>query len=480
MKTEHSRWFNCPLRYNHLQILLLCLIVFSGAIFTRLQLKAIENNGLQGNDFIVHRDDIIKKQFKNNNENKKSVDVEAAALPSILKLTGNSSSSPPHKASSKSNKSSTASEHDLVIVTSSSNKGTEEEGMTKFESGMNTTKATADISEFTRQEGVVIVTKVHGPHQLALLKQSMCLLHQAYNKRVKYDIVVFTTVPIMENETLLVETRAIIVPVQLQVVLDNDGIVNEINKLSPLRRQNFLNRCNVTSPEEITWDSECYEEGKGVGRISYNWQAEFRSWHIWRHEGLRNYRYMMWIDTDAFCTQVWDRDPIAIAMKNRMVIYFNNYPQGRAKTAQVRVKEAFGKYICYAKKSSNGHLYSMVSEDEDCKGSQLWTIHGFNHITDLDFFRQELVIHWAEIMIGDGFLCRTFDDQLAVTVPPVILAPERAWDMYKSGVQLNIFHNHMIDGKRKRKAGGFHTYWKKYSESQFPEALSKCEITEGG
>lgn len=187
----------------------------------------------------------------------------------------------------------------------------------------------------------------------------------------------------------------------------------------------------------------------------------------------------MWIDTDAFCTQVWDRDPIAIAMKNRMVIYFNNYPQGRAKAAQSRVKEAFGKFICYARKSSNGQLISMVSEDEECKGAQLWTIHGFNHITDLDFFRQKQVIQWAEIMIGDGFLCRTFDDQLAVTVPSVILAPERSWDMYKSGVQLKLYHNNLIDGKRKRKAGGFHTYWKKNAESQFPEALTTCEITEG-
>merc|ERR1711865_448436 len=138
-----------------------------------------------------------------------------------------------------------------------------------------------------------------------------------------------------------------------------------------------------------------------MGRIGYNWQAEFRSWHIWHHEALRQYRYMMWIDTDAFCTQVWDRDPIAIAMKNRMAIYFDNYPQGRSKAAQSRVKEAFGTFICSARKSSNGQLISSVSDD--CGGSQLWTIHGFTHITDLDFFRQKQVIHWAKTMIGDCF-----------------------------------------------------------------------------
>ena len=341
----------------------------------------------------------------------------------------------------------------------------------------NNKNDTVEISEFTHHEGGVIVTKVHGPHQLSLFKQSMCLLHQAYNKKVQYNIVLFTTVQIMENETTLVDVRAMISPVKLDVVVDNDGIVNEIHKLSPIRRQNFLKRCNITSPEEITWDSECIEEGTDVKRIAYNWQAEFRSWHIWHHEALRQYRYMLWIDTDAFCTKVWDRDPIAIAMKNRMAIYFDNYPQGRAKKAQPRVKQAFGTNICYAKKSQSGALYS--STGDDCSGSQLWTIHGFHHITDLDFYRQKRVMKWAETMIGDCFLCRTFDDQLAVTVPPVMLAPERAWDMYKSGHQPRIYHNNLIDGKKNKRAGGFNAYWKSNAESEFPEAWNKCEITEG-
>jgi hypothetical protein len=37
----------------------------------------------------------------------------------------------------------------------------------------------SSIKEFERQEGVVIVTKLHGPHQLLLLEQSLCLLHFA-------------------------------------------------------------------------------------------------------------------------------------------------------------------------------------------------------------------------------------------------------------------------------------------------------------
>lgn len=333
----------------------------------------------------------------------------------------------------------------------------------------------SDIAEFTHQEGGVIVTKVHGPHQLPLLQQSMCLLHQAYNHKVQYDIVVFTTLPIPDND--LAELRATIAPVKLTVVVDNEGIVQEIHKLSPVRRELFLKRCNVTSPEQINWDSECFEDDVGMGKIRYNWQAEFRSWHIWKHATLKKYKYMMWIDTDAFCTRVWERDPMAIAMKHDLVIYFDNYPQGRAKVAQPKVKQVFGNYLCSARKQPNGPMYTAVGDE--CAGSQLWTIHGFHHITNLDFFRSDKVLEWQEIMIGDCFLCRKFDDQLAVTVPSMMLVPERSWDMYRSGHKPNIFHNHKIDGKRNRKAGGFLTYWKDHAETEFPEAFDKCQIVAG-
>jgi hypothetical protein len=476
-------WFNRQLRYNHLRLFLLCSIICFGITFTRLQLEAIQRHESEGNDFAVQFRDSVNGNFKHNG---RSTDVEIETGKFRSNSTTNLATSPLPKISYESK---TASKQNVIHETTASSNATSKEDPLNDTNGSPTNSheqkdfevviknnGTAEISEFIRQEGVAIVTKVHGPHQLALLKQSMCLLHQAYNKKVGYDIVVFTTVPITEDEPLLVDIRAMISPVRLRVVVDNDGIVNEIHKLSPLRRKNFLSRCNASSPEEITWDSECYEEGVGMGRIGYNWQAEFRSWHIWRHEGLRHYRYMMWIDTDAFCTRAWDRDPIAIAMKNQMVIYFDNYPQGRAKAAHPRVQEVFGKSICFARKSPNGQLYTSVGED--CGGSQLWTIHGFFHITSLDFFRQEEVIRWAETMIGDCFVCRKFDDQLAVTVPAVLLAPERSWDMYKSGVQLEIFHNNLIDGKRGKKAGGFATYWSDNAESQFPEAWNTCEISE--
>lgn len=334
-----------------------------------------------------------------------------------------------------------------------------------------------EITEFAHYEGGVIVTKIHGPHQLGLLQQSMCLLHHAYNKKVQYDIIVFSTLPVPENETDLVSIRETISPVNLKVVVDNDGLANEINKLSPIRRKNFLNRCNISSPEAIDWWSECYEEDVGMGKIRYNWQAEFRSLHIWNHEALKPYRYMMWIDTDGFCTQPWDRDPMAIAAKNDLAIYYANYPMGRAKFAQPKVMDVFGAYLCSSRKTNSGSM--ETSTNGECAGSQLWTIHGFHHITNLDFFRQDRVMHWLETMIGDCFLCRKYDDQLAVTVPTFMLAPEKSWDMYKTGHMPYIFHNNKFDGKRNKKAGGFRTLWKKNAESKFPDAWNQCKIVAG-
>ena len=210
--------------------------------------------------------------------------------------------------------------------------------------------------------------------------------------------------PVPENETDLVLIRDTISPVNLKVVVDNDGLANKINKLSPIRRKNFMNQCNISSPEEIDWWSECYEEDVGMGKIRYNWQAKFRSLHIWNHKALKPYHYMMWIDTGAFCTQPWDRDPMAIAAKNDLAIYYYaNYPMGgRAKFAQPKVMDVFGAYLCSSRKTNSGSMETRTNGE--CVGSQLWTIHRFHHITNLDFFRQGKVMHWLETMIGDCLL----------------------------------------------------------------------------
>jgi hypothetical protein len=66
-----------------------------------------------------------------------------------------------------------------------------------------------------------------------------------------------------------------------------------------------------------------------------------------------------------------------------------------------------------------------------------------------------------------------------VTIPAAILAPERAWDMRRNKIQLNVFHNFDLDGKKSDRVGGFLKYWRKVVKQRFPEAAKVCKITNG-
>ena len=47
----------------------------------------------------------------------------------------------------------------------------------------------------------------------------------------------------------------------------NRGLQEEIAALSPIRHEKFLERCQESSPENITWWTVCNH------RLAYNWQA---------------------------------------------------------------------------------------------------------------------------------------------------------------------------------------------------------------
>jgi hypothetical protein len=144
---------------------------------------------------------------------------------------------------------------------------------------------TTFVPHFQHQESVVLVTKIHGPHQYKLLAQSFCLLTKAFNDRIGYDIVVFTTLPLSEEEEK--EVRGLVHPANLTIVLDTPGLQGEIAALSPERRQSFLDRCNVKTPANLTGGSEC------PGKIAYSWQAEFRTVRVWRHPALAHNFYLL-------------------------------------------------------------------------------------------------------------------------------------------------------------------------------------------
>mmetsp|Transcript_25641 Transcript_25641/g.71496 ORF Transcript_25641/g.71496 Transcript_25641/m.71496 type:complete len:433 (+) Transcript_25641:138-1436(+) len=326
-------------------------------------------------------------------------------------------------------------------------------------------------NSFERQAGVVIATKIHGLHQQVLLDQSLCLLHHAYNHRPLYDILVFMAEPLSEEAQKYIQS--LVAPAKVTVVVDNRGFQEEIAALSPQRRKNFLLSCNVSDPATLTWWSNC------PGRVAYNWQAEFRSWQIWRHPALAPYRSM---DSDGFPTKPWPQDPIKIMVENSLVILFDHWRQGSTAGADVtdRILRAFGVHLC-SLGLTNGTLRSRIGpgDGSGCRTGRIPLIHGFFHITNLDFFRSDAVQKFSEIWIGDGYLQRRFDDQAAVTIPAAILAPNRSWEMRLHGICLDIYHNMRIDGQIQAKPARFLRYWGTKAKQQLPSAAGVCPIKAG-
>ena len=306
------------------------------------------------------------------------------------------------------------------------------------------------------------------------------MLTKAYNNRVKYDIVVFVASPFTEeekNSTYALAGEGVTV----KFVLDNPGLKTMVNRLSPERKQYVFNRCNLTDYpenwEKFSFWTDCREKlTRGMYRLAYNWQAEFRSLHIWNYPVLKSYDWMLWIDTDGFASQVWKQDPIAFGIRNNLAMLFDNYPKGkqRGDDWNVRIREAFGHDICNMR-LENGHL----AADYECpNGSGIMDIHGFMHFTNLKFFRSLPQMYWSKILIGDQFCTRRYDDQAAVSGASVALAANYSWDMRSNGINLQLFHNYAMDGKEK--AGGFKGWWKNNGKEKFPEAYGVCEITAAG
>ncbi|KAG7373377.1 hypothetical protein IV203_034101 [Nitzschia inconspicua] len=332
-----------------------------------------------------------------------------------------------------------------------------------------TTNSTSIDAPFKRYDNVVIVTKIHGPHQWEILEQSFCLLHHAYNHKVLYDIVVFTAEPVPQDN--VDNLQKMIGNAKLSVELDNRGFQEEISALPPNKYNHFLQMCNVTTPTNLTWWSEC------KFRLAYNWQAEFRSLHIWHHPALKDYKYMLWMDTDGFCAKPWQKDPVEYFIENDGVIMFDHFPQAQTNMKiQPRIYHGFNKTICELKLNEEGNLVSRLGGEGECYQRGVPNIHGFFHITNLDFYRSAPVKNGLEKLFGDCFLCRVPDDQLAVTAPAAILAPERSWEMRGKGFHLDVFHNGMMDGLDIAKPAGFKKYWAEVGKFDLPSADGICPI----
>jgi len=324
------------------------------------------------------------------------------------------------------------------------------------------------------------VTKIQGyPVDLMAAKQMLCLLTKAYNHRVHHDIVVFTSIPI---ETTEIEAfRALVHPANLTVAVDNPGLNVTVLNLSPERRQHLLDRCNVTSVKELRWRTKCLEESsnkKTKDTIAYTWQAEFRALWIWTHPLLEPYKYMMWMDSDAFCTRAWKQDPFAAMERHDLALLFDHFPQGRARGYEFPrlTKQVFDREICGIRKR-NGTLVALDGNCKNRRKTSLHNVHGFFHVSSLDFYRSEAVARWSKAMIGDHKFSRLFDDQIGITIPAAVLAGNRSREMGSIGIYPRVYHNYFLDGRKSNWRGAFTNWWQRNAEEIFPEASGTCEIT---
>ena len=301
-----------------------------------------------------------------------------------------------------------------------------------------------EVVDFERQEGVVLAVKIQGMpkiNQLIMLKQSLCLLKAAYNHRMNYDHIIFSTIPIPEKDAE--ELRQIVAPAKLTLLLHSNPNLQEVlASFTKEQQDSLVKKCKVNDISELDWLTKCDEEDhgrsafayskfssycstktkqqtqSGLGLCSYSsiyqgqllltfthrtfdlnfkmndkltdWQAEFRSKHIWKHPALKPYKYMLWLDADAMCTKVWEHDPIAYMIRNDLVIFFDNFPQGNARGPSIhdRIRRSFGTNLCGLElNKEEGYLESKV-QDEPCDHKLINQIHGFFHITNLDFYRR--------------------------------------------------------------------------------------------
>jgi hypothetical protein len=110
---------------------------------------------------------------------------------------------------------------------------------------------------------------------------------------------------------------------------------------------------------------------------------------------------------------------------------------------------------------------------DECINGGVRQVHGFFHITDLDFYRLPQNLHWFDVELGDNKFSRIWDDQLAVIVPASMLAPNRTMEMGKAGLDLKVMHNGAIMGKTKYSHGAFLNYWRRQGGRKlFPEATA--------
>lgn len=120
--------------------------------------------------------------------------------------------------------------------------------------------ADADEGTFKRYDGVVIATKVLWQNDIKALKHWTCFINHAYNDRMKYDIVVFTTLP--WDEENIVQLQKAAAPANLTVAVEAVPLEEQLAAMTKEEVEFLRKRCNVkNATEALTYFHRCTEPG---------------------------------------------------------------------------------------------------------------------------------------------------------------------------------------------------------------------------
>ena len=205
-------------------------------------------------------------------------------------------------------------------------------------------------------------------------------------------------------------------------------------------------------------------------------REEFRSYHIWTHEALRKYKYMMWIDSDAMCTKTWDVDPMKIFIENNLNLMFDKWPGGMTRLEELKGKmeDAYGRGICRVSMDDKGVLFPDYCREDQVKPT-IRQVYGFHHITRLDMYRNETHLNFLKSLVTKFKFQRQFDDQLSVTLPALFEDPSKCWDMQSHGFVPGLHHNTFIDGKKRAKYLSYLNFWSQEGKQNWTAGRALCD-----
>ncbi|CAJ1950277.1 unnamed protein product [Cylindrotheca closterium] len=331
---------------------------------------------------------------------------------------------------------------------------------------------------------VALVSKVHSSSPfIGSVVQNMCLMKAAYNYDRNYPWIIFSTLP--WKKKALERAKRWAYPANFTVVIDSEPLADVLDKMPKEEREQLESRCECChktncckDSSKLHWDWWCHEHGAGHATLSYLWQAEFRATHLWNHPALKDYKHMIWIDNDALPTKPWPRDPLTTMVDNDLVVMYDNFPQGSCGNSMLieKMKMAYdNRAVCKLELTADGHFNSIPCKEDQNKLTRFGLIHGMFHITDLDVYRDPVNLEMNRLLTQHkGYkFSRQWDDQIAVTVVPAMVAPERAWDMRRNGFNMSMAHNGNLDGKEKNSRWSY-TIWWKYFNHTWPLASRMC------